>query len=172
MVQTRSQRREAAQASPLNDNEGKDEKYSNGSDLPSSAQTEHRSNDSKGSDNAREQDIVKDDEVAKTPIITIVSMILIAAISVLTLPETLQPVGKPTVNHVWYFGWISALSTGLGVLPLIFSPDFNTYWVGVTNCKFTQFLYRSFVALFQMFVDTQFLFSATSFGHRQPLQPA
>lgn len=59
--------------------------------------------------------------------------ILLAAISYFTYPESLQPVGRPTLNHVWYFGWISALSTGLGVLPLIFSPDFDSYWVGVTN---------------------------------------
>mmetsp|Transcript_2238 Transcript_2238/g.3185 ORF Transcript_2238/g.3185 Transcript_2238/m.3185 type:complete len:363 (+) Transcript_2238:325-1413(+) len=72
-------------------------------------------------------------EIAETSTITIISMILIAVISIFTYPESLQPVGRPTVNHVWYFGWISALSTGLGVLPLIFSPDFNTYWVGVTN---------------------------------------
>ena len=74
-------------------------------------------------------------DIVKTPTLTIVSFILIAAISVFTYPDTLQPVGKPTVNHVWYFGWISALSTGLGVLPLVFSPDFNTFWVGVTNGK-------------------------------------
>ncbi len=71
-----------------------------------------------------------------TPTITKVAMMFIAFITIMTYPETLQPVGKPTLNHVWYFGWISALSTGLGVLPLVFSPKFDTYWVGVTNGKF------------------------------------
>lgn len=72
-------------------------------------------------------------DVVKTPMITIVSLLVIAAISVLTYPESLQPVGRPTVQHVWYFGWISALSTGLGVLPLIFSPTLDSWWIGVTN---------------------------------------
>lgn len=58
---------------------------------------------------------------------------IIILISYFTYPETLQPVGRASLNHVWYFGWISALSTGLGVLPLIFSPDLNSWWIGVTN---------------------------------------
>lgn len=56
-----------------------------------------------------------------------------AIISFITYPESLQPVGRPTLNHVFYFGWISALSTGLGVLPLIFSPKLDSWWIGVTN---------------------------------------
>mmetsp|Transcript_19716 Transcript_19716/g.28773 ORF Transcript_19716/g.28773 Transcript_19716/m.28773 type:complete len:355 (+) Transcript_19716:150-1214(+) len=73
------------------------------------------------------------EEVAKTPMLTIVSMVAILAISYFTYPGSLQPVGRPTLNHVWYFGWISALSTGLGVLPLMFSPSLDSWWIGVTN---------------------------------------
>lgn len=69
----------------------------------------------------------------KTPPLTIASFIIIALISYFTFPDSLQPVGRPTLNHVFYFGWISALSTGLGVLPLVFSPTLNNYWIGVTN---------------------------------------
>ena len=69
----------------------------------------------------------------KTPMVTIVSLVLIVLITLFTYPDTLQPVGRPTLNHVWYFGWISALSTGLGVLPLIFSPTLDSWWIGVTN---------------------------------------
>jgi hypothetical protein len=76
-----------------------------------------------------------DSTFIETPILTTVSLILIALISYFTYPDSLQPVGRPTLNHVWYFGWISALSTGLGVLPLIFSPRLDTWWVGVTNGK-------------------------------------
>jgi hypothetical protein len=78
-----------------------------------------------------------DDSTAfvETPILTTVSLLLIALVSYFTYPDSLQPIGRPTLNHVWYFGWISALSTGLGVLPLIFSPSLDTWWVGVTNGK-------------------------------------
>jgi ZIP family zinc transporter len=65
--------------------------------------------------------------------LAIASTILIAIISYVTFPETLQPVGKPTMNHVFYFGWISALSTGLGVLPLVFAPELDSFWIGVSN---------------------------------------
>ncbi|GFH47812.1 hypothetical protein CTEN210_04288 [Chaetoceros tenuissimus] len=69
----------------------------------------------------------------KTPPLTIASLVIIALISYFTVPDSIQPVGRPTLNHVFYFGWISALSTGLGVLPLVFSPTLNNYWIGVTN---------------------------------------
>ena len=64
---------------------------------------------------------------------TIIGAVIVALISYFTLPDSLQPVGRPTVQHVWYYGWISALSTGLGVIPLIFAPDLDKYWVGVSN---------------------------------------
>lgn len=81
--------------------------------------------------NSAEQE--NETKTPKTPLVTMGSFALIALISYFTYPDTLQPVGRPTLNHVWYFGWISALSTGLGVLPLIFSPKLDSYWIGVTN---------------------------------------
>jgi len=74
-----------------------------------------------------------DSDPPKTSNMTIFLSVLIVVISYCTFPENLQPVGKPNVSHVWYFGWISALSTGLGVLPLVISPNLNSYWIGVTN---------------------------------------
>lgn len=70
---------------------------------------------------------------AKTSPLTKAIFLIILAISYFTYPDTLQPIGNPTVNHVWYYGWISALSTGLGVLPLVFSSDVHSWWIGVTN---------------------------------------
>lgn len=69
----------------------------------------------------------------RIPKTEIIATILIALISYFTFPEPLHPIGKPTLLHVWYFGWISALSTGLGVLPLVFTHDLDSYWVGATN---------------------------------------
>lgn len=40
---------------------------------------------------------------------------------------------EPTVHTVFYYGWISAISTGLGVLPLCFAADIDAYWIGVSN---------------------------------------
>lgn len=40
---------------------------------------------------------------------------------------------KPTLHTVFYYGWISAVSTGLGVLPLCFMTEMKEYWIGVSN---------------------------------------
>jgi len=69
----------------------------------------------------------------RIPKAEVTATILIALISYFTFPQPLHPVGRPTALHVWYFGWISALSTGLGVLPLMFTHDLDSYWVGATN---------------------------------------
>ena len=74
---------------------------------------------------------------AKTPLWAFVAVGALAIVSYVTLPIPLQPVGEPTLLHVWYYGWITALSTGLGVLPLVFISNFNKYWVGISNGKDT-----------------------------------
>lgn len=38
-----------------------------------------------------------------------------------------------TIQHVWYYGWITALSTGLGTLPFLIVSDMNQWWLGVSN---------------------------------------
>lgn len=40
---------------------------------------------------------------------------------------------EPTMHTVFYYGWISAISTGFGVLPLCFISEMREYWIGVTN---------------------------------------
>lgn len=69
----------------------------------------------------------------RTPKRVIFCAIVMIIISYVTFPESLQPIGKPTIQHVFYYGWISAMSTGLGVLPLVFAPDLDKYWIGVSN---------------------------------------
>ena len=34
---------------------------------------------------------------------------------------------------VFYYGWITAVSTGLGVLPFVFMPNMGKIWLGVAN---------------------------------------
>ena len=65
---------------------------------------------------------------------SIFAAVIMLTISYMFLPDDLQP-SKPTVEHVFFYGWISALSTGLGVLPLIFTPELDSYWIGVSNGK-------------------------------------
>ncbi|KAL3783847.1 hypothetical protein ACHAWO_011443 [Cyclotella atomus] len=39
----------------------------------------------------------------------------------------------PTIHTVFYYGWISAVSTGLGVLPLCLISNMKEYYIGVSN---------------------------------------
>jgi hypothetical protein len=70
--------------------------------------------------------------------VTLIAFAVVAIISVVTIPTPFQPVGKPSLLHVWYYGWITALSTGLGVLPLVFAPNMDKYWVGISNGTFRE----------------------------------
>ena len=73
----------------------------------------------------------------KTSNWSIFAFIIIIFISYATLPDSLHTYDKPTVKHVWYFGWISALSTGFGVVPLLFTTSLNPYWIGISNGTIT-----------------------------------
>jgi len=70
-----------------------------------------------------------------TPLWVMIALAIIAVISIVTIPEPFQPHGEPTNLHVFYYGWLTALSTGLGVLPFIFIPEVPPFWVGVCNGK-------------------------------------
>ena len=41
--------------------------------------------------------------------------------------------GAPSVGYVFYYGWITAISTGLGVLPFLFVTDASEFWIGMCN---------------------------------------
>mmetsp|Transcript_10552 Transcript_10552/g.16019 ORF Transcript_10552/g.16019 Transcript_10552/m.16019 type:complete len:300 (-) Transcript_10552:243-1142(-) len=63
-------------------------------------------------------------------------LILLAVITVtiVFVPESIaDSAGKVTVGVVWYCGWITAVSTGLGVLPFFFVSNPNSYWMGISN---------------------------------------
>lgn len=57
-------------------------------------------------------------------------ILLVILISVFTLPEDWSVV---RAQHVWYYGWITAVSTGAGVLPFFFFSEPNKYWMGISN---------------------------------------
>lgn len=66
------------------------------------------------------------------------ALVLFAAITYLTMPQPLQPVHgeEPSIQHVFYYGWLTAISTGLGAIPLVFTPGLADYWVGISNGTF------------------------------------
>ena len=86
----------------------------------------------------RERDIsepLMNSEIQKTPVWVYVLLFLFAGLSLLTIPQPFHPVHgqEPTILHVFYYGWLTALSTGLGALPFLLFPDIQSYWVGISN---------------------------------------
>lgn len=40
---------------------------------------------------------------------------------------------KVSIFHVFYYGWITAISTGIGALPFFFIHEPDKFWMGVSN---------------------------------------
>jgi hypothetical protein len=40
---------------------------------------------------------------------------------------------ETSLHEVWYYGWITAVSTGLGITPFFFVKKPNRHWMGVSN---------------------------------------
>jgi zinc transporter, ZIP family len=73
-------------------------------------------------------------QATPTPTWVYVLLVAFAIITVVTCPRPFQPHGEPTVHHVFFYGWLTAISTGLGVLPFIFHvTNVASYWVGISN---------------------------------------
>lgn len=63
-----------------------------------------------------------------------VILVVMAIITHFARPSTLTPVGgMSTIQHVFYYGWVAALSTGLGALPLMFMGAVKDHWLGLSN---------------------------------------
>lgn len=75
-----------------------------------------------------------------TPTWAYLAFLAIIVISYVTLPQPLQPHHgeEPSIQHVFYYGWLTAVSTGLGAVPLAFAPDLSAYWVGISNCEYIE----------------------------------
>jgi len=73
--------------------------------------------------------------VAYTPVWVYVLLLIFAIISFITYPVPFQPHGEPTLRHVFFYGWMTAISTGCGVLPFLVLPEIPKFWVGISNGK-------------------------------------
>lgn len=63
---------------------------------------------------------------------TWVGYFLLLAITKYTLPDELHT-SNPTLRHVWFYGWVTALSTGVGAAPLFFFPDLGKAMLALGN---------------------------------------
>jgi hypothetical protein len=67
-------------------------------------------------------------------------LISFVILTIVACPQPFVPQGKPSIQHVFFYGWLTAVSTGLGVFPFIFLKDVDTYWVGISNGKYILYL--------------------------------
>ena len=91
----------------------------------------------KSSSSSKGKDSKKDKQKATTSPTVYATLAVLAAITYFAMPDPLQPHHgeEPSIQHVFYYGWLTAISTGLGVLPLVFAPNLDSFWVGISNGK-------------------------------------
>mmetsp|Transcript_19416 Transcript_19416/g.33318 ORF Transcript_19416/g.33318 Transcript_19416/m.33318 type:complete len:369 (+) Transcript_19416:127-1233(+) len=75
---------------------------------------------------------------------------ILAVITYVTYPGTTWGSNalEPTLHTVFYYGWISAMSTGFGVLPLCFVSEMKEYWIGVSNAIAAGMMFAASYSLF------------------------
>ena len=78
-------------------------------------------------------------------------LVFFAAVTCFAMPHPLQPHRgeEPSIQHIFYFGWLTAISTGLGVIPLIFAPNLAPFWIGISNGELT-ILYKTLEARYMI----------------------
>ena len=64
---------------------------------------------------------------------TVVSVYVIARLSPLDATETKTRVTSTALARVWSYGWITAVSTGLGAVPFVFVKQIRDWWLGISN---------------------------------------
>ena len=62
-----------------------------------------------------------------------VLLAIVIAITIFTYPSIDSWKVKVTEMHVFYYGWVTAVSTGLGAIPFLFFSQPKKFWMGVTN---------------------------------------
>lgn len=71
----------------------------------------------------------------ETPLWVYLLLTLFTVLSMALIPQPFHPTAesKITILHVFYYGWLTAMSTGLGALPFLLFPDIGSFWVGISN---------------------------------------
>ena len=130
MVATRSQRAAAAEA-----NFDLDEVDNNNNHHDRSAATKFLNNKDAAQTTTCEDEEDIEVESKSSEYRSYVIIIILAIITYVAYPGvTFGKNGhEPTIHTVFYYGWVSCISTGFGVLPLCFVSEMKEYWIGVSN---------------------------------------
>jgi hypothetical protein len=109
------------------------DKAENGLAAPNPSSNKHHHNHHQH--HGRHKSSAISSNAADTPSWVYASFVLCSVVTVVFFPRPFQPPHgtEPTLQHVFYYGWLTALSTGLGALPFCLFPKIASYWVGVSN---------------------------------------
>jgi hypothetical protein len=63
------------------------------------------------------------------------TLVVFAVITVISCPVPLvaKHGDAPTLQRVFFYGWMTALCTGIGAMPFFLFPDVAEFWVGISN---------------------------------------
>ncbi|CAM9811284.1 unnamed protein product [Heterosigma akashiwo] len=108
-------------------------KSSNGTQNGASSGADKKEN-SKAADQVvkKEVDVKSSDMESKSTWMSYLAFGLLALISYYTVPDSFRPT-TPTIQHVFYYGWVTALSTGLGAVPMFFASEIGEQMLGISN---------------------------------------
>ena len=68
---------------------------------------------------------------AHSDYISIFLLFIVLLVTIFTYPSDWTD--KVSTQHVFYYGWLTAISTGLGVVPFFFLSEPDKQWVGISN---------------------------------------
>ena len=69
-------------------------------------------------------------------------LLLLVLITIFTYPD-FSASSKVGIRQVWYYGWITAVSTGAGVIPFFFVSEPTKFWMGISNGSIIMKLFSS-----------------------------
>ncbi len=72
----------------------------------------------------------KSGSIQKSNLINYILLFIVLLVTVFCYPQSWDVV---TVRHVFYYGWLTAISTGAGVIPFFFIKQPDKYWMGISN---------------------------------------
>jgi hypothetical protein len=62
-----------------------------------------------------------------------VLLAIVVAVTIFAYPDGESWKTKVSEKHVFYYGWVTAVSTGLGAIPFLFFSQPKKFWMGVAN---------------------------------------
>ena len=88
----------------------------------------------------RRSDVVRNRELAMAACVLAISVISASSVDG-------DLYGGRSTAHVWWYGWVTALSTGLGAVPMAFATDVSEFYLGLANAVAAGMMTSASVAL-------------------------